>query len=304
MQSSQIPRVSIITINFRQAEVTCDLLDSLRKVSYPNLEVIIVDNGSLKDETQHFLKHYPSASVIVSEDNLGFSGGNNLGFKQATGDYILLLNNDTIVPPGFLEPMVELLEKNDSAGVVSPRIYFYEQPDVLQYAGFTRIHPLTGRNRCIGFMERDYEGEYLYTAPTASGHGACMLIRAELYEKLGGFPEYYFMYYEEIDFCERAAAVGYQSYFCGASYIHHKQSMSIGRVSPMKTYYLNRNRILFMKKVFGGQRYFIFLTFYLLVSWPVNILRHLMRREFDHIKQLVRAISWNFSSNQKATIPY
>lgn len=294
MQSNQAPLVSIITVNFRQAAVTCDLLDSLQGVSYPNFEVILVDNGSISDETDRFLQYYPQANVIVSSANLGFSGGNNLGFSRAKGKYILLLNNDTIVPPDFLDPLVELLEQKEEVGIVSPRIYFYDEPDVLQYAGFTKVNPITGRNVRIGSMQKD-KNQYLYTAPTASGHGACMLVRSDLYKKLNGLPEYYFMYYEEIDFCEQAAKIGYKSYFCGASYIHHRQSISMGRMSPMKTYYLNRNRILFMRKVFGGGRFILFMGYYLMVGLPANFLRHLSKREFAHIKQLFKALWWNLS---------
>lgn len=293
MQSST-PLVSIITVNFRQAKVTCDLLDSLTAVSYPNFEVILVDNGSIKDETSLFLTHYPEANVVVSTANLGFSGGNNLGFEHAKGKYVLLLNNDTIVPPDFLQPLVKLLEDHPKIGIVSPRIYFYDQPNVFQYAGFTKVNPLTGRNMRIGSMEKDKD-QYRYTAPTASGHGACMLVRSDLYEQLNGLPEYYFMYYEEIDFCERAAKLGFTSYFCGDSYIHHRQSISMGRMSPMKTYYLNRNRILFMRKIFGGGRFMLFMGFYLLISFPVNLFRHISKREFEHAKQLFKAVWWNLS---------
>ena len=101
------PLVSIITVNYRQAQITCDFLDSLREIQYPHYEVLLVDNGLLEDESDKFRQHHPRVRVINSADNLGFAGGNNLAIREAAGDYILLINNDTIVPPDFLNPLVE-----------------------------------------------------------------------------------------------------------------------------------------------------------------------------------------------------
>ena len=134
------PLVSIITVNYRQAQITCDFLDSLREIQYPHYEVLLVDNGLLADESDKFRQHHPHVRVINSPDNLGFAGGNNLAIREAAGDYILLINNDTIVPPDFLEPLVRVLETHSKAGMVSPKIYFYDEPRMLQYAGTEPQH--------------------------------------------------------------------------------------------------------------------------------------------------------------------
>src|SRR5690349_8200220 len=118
---NQAPRVSIITINYNQTNVTAALLESLRYVTYPDVEVIVVDNGSPDDATAVITKNYPEVTFIRSDMNLGFAGGNNLGIKAATGQYLFFLNNDTEVDPGFLEPMVGLFTSNPQAGVASSK---------------------------------------------------------------------------------------------------------------------------------------------------------------------------------------
>ena len=110
MKEETHPLVSVVTVNFRQPAITCDMLDSLTRSTYPKLEVILVDNGMEEDLQERFAGHYPELLLLKSWENLGFAGGTNLGIRRASGKYILLLNNDTVVPPGFLEPMVDLLE--------------------------------------------------------------------------------------------------------------------------------------------------------------------------------------------------
>src|SRR5688500_15867132 len=149
------PAVTIITINYNQLELTCQLLDSLRKVTYPAVEVIVVDNHSTINPTAVISKKYPEVKLIVSNENLGFAGGNNLGIQASNGDYLLFLNNDTEVDPGFLEPLVALFESNEVAGAASSKILYHNSNGTIQYAGSTRIDPFTGRSRRIGYMEKD-----------------------------------------------------------------------------------------------------------------------------------------------------
>src|SRR5690606_29489994 len=114
---SDLPLVSIITINYNQEIVTCELLQSLRNINYKNIEVIVVDNASKINPSKLISEKFPETKVIVSDVNLGFAGGNNLGIRQAKGKYILLLNNDTEVEPGFLQPLVSLMENNEMVGM-------------------------------------------------------------------------------------------------------------------------------------------------------------------------------------------
>lgn len=291
------PLVSIVTVNYRQAQMTCDLLRSLSQVTYPALEVVLVDNGYEEDHHDLFVRHLPGLVLLKSRENLGFAGGTNLGIRQASGKYILLLNNDTVVPPGFLEPLVEVLEQHPDAGMVSPKIYYYDQPDVIQYAGTTPIDPITGRGEKIGHLKKD-DGSYDHYGPTHLANGACMLVRRKVFEQVGLLSELYFMYYEEHDLCERARRASWDCYYTGKSHIHHRQSMSMGKYNPRKTYYLFRNRWLFMRRNHQPSHYWIFLVYFFSVAVSKNVLRHLLRRELDHARAIIDGLIWNFK-NQK-----
>ena len=291
-KTNKYPLVSIVTVNYRQKEVTADLLNSLNAVTYPNLEVIIVDNGSEEDLYDFFKATCQKDSkVLVSKENLGFAGGTNLGINASKGSLILFLNNDTIVPPDFLEPMVNLIQSEEKIGMVCPKIYFYDYPNVMQYAGASKIHPLTGRGQKVGYGKRD-NGSYQKSGPTNLGNGACMLLKKDLLEDVGVLSEMYFMYYEEHDLTERALAAGWKIYYSGASFIHHRQSISIGKSNPLKVYYQSRNRILFMRRF--SKSFLFFILYYLLVAMPKQLFQHLSRGEFKHAKQVLRGIVWNF----------
>lgn len=286
------PLVSVVAVNFRQPEVTCDMLDSLVACEYPNLEVIVVDNGSLSDETKRWEYHYADVVSIISTENLGFAGGTNLGINASKGELILLLNNDTIVEPDFLFRMVELLEQNPEVGIVSPKIVFAEPYNTIQYAGAFIGQPTLGRGVQIGNMEPD-EGQYNDVRMTELPHGACMLVRREVFEVAGLLPEFYFMYFEEYDFTALAAKEGYKVMFCGESKIVHRQSVSIGPGNPRKTYYLHRNRVLYYNRALSKLAFISFLLYYLFVGIPKNMLIHLINRRFDHIYAIYKALRWN-----------
>jgi len=288
------PKISIVSVNFRQTEVTCDMLASLRRASYPNMEVILVDNGVVQDSKELFLQKYASLKLIVSEENLGFAGGTNLGIRYASGDYILLLNNDTVVPPDFLEPMVDLMQQNDQIGIISPKILYYDAPNMIQYAGIPYIHTLTGRGVVNGNGVQD-QGQFDYNEETSLTNGACMLVRREVLDQVGLLSELYFMYYEELDFCERAKHHNWLCYYCGTSYIHHRQSVSIGKLNPRKTYYMFRNRLLFMRRHLQGVKFWLFLSYFLLFAFPANVLRHLLKRDFEHASGIWQGLIWHFA---------
>lgn len=294
------PKISIVSVNFRQAEVTADMLASLRQVTYPNMEVILVDNGVVNDSKELFLQKYASVKLLVSQENLGFAGGTNLGIRHATGDYILLLNNDTVVPPDFLEPMVESMQNNPAIGIISPKILYYDAPKTIQYAGIPYIKSLTGRGVVNGSGQQD-QGQYDYCEATSLTNGACMLVRREVFEQIGLLSELYFMYYEELDFCERAKDKGWACYYCGTSYIHHRQSISIGKLHPRKTYFMFRNRLLFMRRTQAGIGFWLFLGYFLFLAFPANLVRHLLKRDFAHASSVWRGLIWHFSTFKVAT---
>ncbi len=290
--SAPCPKVSIVTVNFRQAEVTCDLLDDLRACTYPNLEVVLVDNGSLGSERSRWEYHYPGVVYVRSESNLGFAGGTNLGIRHASGSLILLLNNDTYVGPDFLKALVEVLLHNPEVGMVSPKILFAHPAGTIQYAGSFIGQPVLGRGTQIGHLELDY-GQYDDTRLTDLPHGACMLVRRAVFERVGMLPEFYFMYFEELDFAIAAKRAGFETMYCGATSIRHRQSVSLGVGSPRKTYYLHRNRLVFYRRLLSGVSFYCFLLYYVLFALPVSALRFLRHRRPDHVRALGEALRWN-----------
>jgi GT2 family glycosyltransferase len=288
------PLVSIISVNYNQAQVTCAMLSSLEEVTYDNIEVIIVDNAS-EEDPEVIKKQYPGINLIKSEENLGFAGGNNLAIRAAKGKYLFFLNNDTEVMPHTIEPLVNFFEENKSAGIASPKIIFHDT-DIIQYAGATEISPWTGRNKGIGSMEKD-AGQYDACYETPLAHGAAMMVPRHVIDSVGLMPELYFLYYEELDWCEMIKRAGYTCHYIGTSMIYHKESMSVGRNSLLKTYYINRNRLLFIRRnFFGWQKWSSILTF-LLIAMPKRYLTHAFNGEWKYCAALCQGVSWNFNNN-------
>ncbi|MCB0592930.1 MAG: glycosyltransferase family 2 protein [Lewinellaceae bacterium] len=291
------PLVSIIAVNYKNAEVTCEMLDTLRQATYPALEVLLVDNGAEERQKALFERHYPGLAYMYSADNLGFAGGNNLAIPKARGKYIMLLNNDTIVPQDFVEPMVQYMEEHITVGIASPKIYYHSQPNVLQYAGSQAVSCFTGRGRNLARLKVD-DGRFNQSGPTGLAHGACMLIRREAIDQVGLLSERYFMYYEEIDFCERARSQGWDIHLVADSCIFHRESSSIGKNSPRKTYYLYRNRWLFMRLCKPGWGYYLFLLYFLLIAVPRHLSKHWMQQETGHARAILRSLAWNIRNHQ------
>jgi GT2 family glycosyltransferase len=286
------PRVSIITINFNQLHHTLALLKSLEQVTYPDVEVIVVDNASATDPTMEIKKQFPHVKVIASPTNLGFAGGNNLGIKDSTGKYLLFLNNDTEVDPGFLEPMVDMFETCPDAGAASSKIIYHNSDNIIQYAGSTCINPMTGRNQRIGFMEKDH-GQHDQLRVTELAHGCSMMVPKSVIEKVGLMPELFFLYYEEIDWCETIKRAGYKIYFVPGSKVYHKESMSVGKNSTLKTYYMTRNRLLYIRRNSSGIQKAMAMAFFMFFAMPKNLFSYLYQREIQHVKAFWRGCIWN-----------
>lgn len=291
---AKCPLVSIVTINYNQGLVTGALLHSLQKVSYPNIEVIVVDNGSKDAPLPEWTTIFKGVNVVLAGENLGFAGGNNLGRQQARGDYIFFLNNDTEVLPDTISILVDAFEKNSGVGVVSPKIKYYHDPTRIQYAGMTTIHPLTGRNRSIGYNQVDI-GQFDVGQPTAYAHGAAMMVKNDVISVVGGMPEMFFLYYEELDWCEKIRKAGYCIYYEPKAVVYHKQSATIGEESPVKTYYHSRNRILFMSRNTTRLQFFFFSIFFCTFTMPRYILSNLFKGNLSHIKAFIQGVWWNLS---------
>jgi GT2 family glycosyltransferase len=290
----EYPLVSIITVNYNQTEVTRELLQSLQQITYPAFEIIVVDNGSRDDSVLALKEEFREITVIQTGKNLGFAGGNNVGIRRGKGEYFLLINNDVIATQTFLEPLVDALIDNEDGGLASPRILYYGKDELIQYAGAVRINSLTGRGRKIGHLQHD-RGQYNSVTTTALGHGACLLISNKVLKSVGLLPEVYFLYYEEHDFAEQAKAKGFGIYYVGTSKVYHKESVSIGKANPLKTFYQTRNRILYLKRNSSPLMLAVFLLFFFVIAVPKRTVKYLLKKDFENLRAYFTGISAHFS---------
>ena len=287
------PVVSIITVSYNHIDITCNMLESLFKVTYPNLEIIVIDNGSQDGNPDTIKERFPVVTLIETGENLGFAGANNLGICMSKGKYILLLNNDTIVTPDFLEPLVDKMESDPTIGAVSPKIRFFFKPEIIQFAGLTNINPYTVRSKGYGYGEKD-NGQFDEDQLSAYAHGAAMMVSREVVEKVGLMSVAFFLYYEELDWGFRIRQAGYTIYYVHNSLIYHMESISTGAQSPFKIYYMNRSRILYMRRNVRGPKSIIPILFLLFITIPKNLFFYLIKGRFDLFMAYSRAVGWQF----------
>ncbi len=296
------PMVSIITLNWNGTNDTIAFLESTRKLSYRNYEILVCDMNSDVDPADKINSlQFPNTKVLSCDANLGFAAGNNWGMRQAKGDYFFIVNNDTEITPELIDLLLEPFAKDPSIAVVCPKIRFYESRDTIQYAGFTKMNPVTGRTYCIGDKEKDH-GQFDKPGYTYGAHGCAMMVKRTITETVGMFPEKFFLYYEEWDWSSRMLKAGYTIYFQPKAVIYHKESMSVGKNSTLKTYYLSRNRILFMRRNSNWPQFLMFATFFTVAAFPKAVLSYSIKRQFPFLKAYIRGIIWNFKNSRYSTV--
>ena len=283
-------KLSIITINYNGLKDTCELLETL-PLEDNSLEVIVVDNASKENEASIIEQRYPMVKVIRSPQNLGFAGGNNLGIKAAHGRYLFFLNNDTVLrhQTSDIRPLIDRLESSDKIGAVCPKIRFSWEHHPIQYAGYTPLSPITMRNHAIGFGEDDH-GQYDTPHPTPYAHGAAMMVKREVIDKAGFMPECYFLYYEELDWSMMIRRAGYDIWYEPACTIYHKESQTTGQASALRTYYVTRNRLLFVRRNNRSHTRYVTYLYLIIVVAGKDLLKHLLQRRTDLAKATIRGI--------------
>ena len=282
--------LSIITINYNGLKDTCELMETL-PLEDESIEVIVVDNASKEDEASIIEQRYPQITVIRSKENLGFAGGNNLGIQASHGKYLFFINNDTLLSPqtSDISHLINRLESSPKIGAVSPKIRFAWGNNPIQYASYTPLSRITIRNRAVGFGESDHS-QYDTSHLTSYAHGAAMMVKREVIEKVGMMPECYFLYYEELDWSMMIRRAGYDIWYEPACTIYHKESQATGRNSPLRTYYITRNRLLFVKRNnTNAIRYLSYLYLIGIVAVK-DILKSLLQCRFDLAQATVKGI--------------
>ena len=288
--------VSIITINFNGLNDTCALIETIP--FHDNLEVIVVDNASnnQKAETDTISQKYPHVTVIKSEQNLGFAGGNNLGIKVAQGKYLFFINNDTIFKEFNVQALIDRLESSPEIAIVCPKIRFAWGTHPIQFTGYTPLSKITVRNQAIGFGEED-NGQYDTAHPTPYAHGAAMLIKREAIDKVGLMPDCFFLYYEELDWSMMFTRAGFEIWYDPTCTVYHKESQATGQKSPLRTYYIVRNRLLLVKRNWCGITKYLSYAYLLGVVGVRDILKYALSGKWELLKATTNGLR-DFYNNQ------
>jgi len=307
MPTQEAYLISIITINYNGLKDTCELLDTL-PLDDASIEVIVVDNASREDEASVIEQRYPQVKVLRSKENLGFAGGNNLGIEAARGKYLYFINNDTLLHlpdelvrkshfgmPAAFRYLVQRFESNPKIGIVCPKIRFTWGQNLIQYAGFTPLSRITLRNHAIGYNESDF-GQYDVPHPTPYAHGAAMMVSRAAIEKAGPMPTCFFLYYEELDWSMMIRRAGFDIWYEPASVIYHKESQTTGQASPLRTYYITRNRLLLVRRNSSLPWRYLSYLYLIFVAGSKNIFKSLLDRRPDLAKATLKGI-WHFIKN-------
>jgi GT2 family glycosyltransferase len=279
--------VSIVTVNYRQPEATVAFLESLNNQSFRSYEVILVDNDPLTDYASAFAAVCPSLKLIINKDNIGFAAANNQGMSLAEGSFFFLLNNDTEVTDGFFEKCLAAFD-DPQVGAISPLICYYKSGEQIQYAGFTPID-WRGRNKLIGQHQIDC-GQFSQEKDTPYAHGAAMILRRDVWEKTGGMSEDFFLYYEELAWSEKIRAAGYRIRVVPQARIYHKASLSTGQDSPLKLYYLTRNRLVFMHKFSNNKLRVLFFLYFFGFVFPLRTFSLWRSGRKKHLNAFIQAV--------------
>ena len=279
--------LSFITVNYNGLKDTCALIESIP--FNDKMEAIVVDNASIDDEASVLQKKYPQIKVIRSDKNLGFAGGNNIGIQAAQGKYLFLINNDTVFKDFNVDALIERMESSPSIGAICPKIKFSWDNNPIQFAGYTPLSQITVRNSSIGFGEED-KGQYNSPHPTPYAHGAAMMLKREVIDKVGLMPECYFLYYEELDWSMMITRASYEIWYEPACTIYHKESQSTGQNSPLRTYYITRNRLLLVKRNWKGITKYISYCYLICIVAFRNIIKYAIYRQWSLLTSILRGI--------------
>jgi len=289
-----MPRVAVVVLNWNGLVDTLACLESLVRLDYPAYDVVVVDNGSTDGSATAIRERFPEVAVIENGENLGFTGGNNVGLRHALdqgADYALLLNNDTEVAHDFLRVLVDAAEVEPSIGMVGPTIYYHEQPDVIWSAGGT-IDWRRGETHMVGLNEPE-RGQF-GQSPRAVDFitGCALLVKRSALQRAGLLDDRFFAYYEEAEWCVRTRRAGFRILHVPLARMWHKISPSVQADSPLVHYYMTRNRLLFLRATGAGWSAWLHTLFaqYLRtwVSWSV---RPRWRYKREQRRAMVQAIA-------------
>jgi GT2 family glycosyltransferase len=245
------PTVAVVILNWNGAAYLRDFLPFVLASTWPNLEIVVGDNGSSDRSLQFLRENYPSVRIIENNANYGFTGGYNRVLAQVEADYYILLNSDVEVPAGWIEPVISLMESDTQIAAVAPKIKSYQKKTYFEHAGaaggyIDKLGYPFCRGRIFYEIEED-KGQYEQPAEIFWASGAAMFVRKKCWDLAGGFDETFFAHMEEIDLCWRLKNMGYKVMYCPQSQVYHVGGGTLNAENPFKTYLNFRNNLLLLK---------------------------------------------------------
>jgi len=290
--------VSIVILNYNGKNYTIKLLDSIRANVNEDVEVIVVDNGSSDGSIRAIKEQHPWVNLISLQKNFGFSKANNIGVRVARGSYVLVLNNDTLIEKGAIESLLKFMEENPDVGIVQPILIDYKNHDVIGNAG--EFIDIFGHQVSRGAGLKN-NGQYS-TSPIFYAIGAAMFMKRNLFLKLGGFDEDYFMWFEDLDLCWRAWLNGYKVALCPSAIVYHYGSATnpYAFTSFLKAYHHTKNHILTLLKNCSAI-HILSVTPILFIEYSLLFIEYVFKCKLDNVKGIIQGFLWNLL-NLKSTI--
>lgn len=283
------PLVSLVIPSYNGKDLAVGLIESVKKVTYKNFEIILVDNGSVDGTYEHVKKYYPYVKAVKIEKNRGFAGGMNFGIKHSKGDYIVVMNNDMTVRPNWLTELVKVGESDKTIGIAGSA---YTEKNI----GFVRLGYKESGKIILNFKPVDVHKEKLDELPNViEVDNTFGLTRKEVLNKIGLFDEKYFIYWEEVDLCYRARKAGYQVVATPRATVYHAGSQTMKKFSYLKTLHYNKNKIRFILKNLSFTRKVVNLPL-ILVQYLIKSLFYLVKGNLPHSLAMLQAIFWNIKN--------
>lgn len=292
-----MPLVSIIIVNWNSRDDLRECLESFyKKVKYPSFEIILVDNASKDDSVSFVKKNFPKIIIVLSDKNLGFAGGNNLGFEKSSGKYVLFLNNDTICAEDFLTPLVRFMEKRQDVGMIQPKILFHRPGTELHH----KINSMGSFLLKSGFLyhqdfgKTDKNLKKPYEIFTA--YGACFLARKKIIDELGLFDKTYFAYFEETDLSHRVWLNGWKIMILPGISIYHKGAKTARKLpTAFIQYHSFKNRLFTYLKNFDNINLIKIFIPHLIICEITSVI-YILFLKSDYSWAIQKAIFWNITN--------
>jgi GT2 family glycosyltransferase len=304
-EARKTPKVAIIVLNWNGRIDTAACLDSLKALSYPAFEVVLVDNGSVDGSQEYFRERYSWVTLLETGQNLGFTGGNNVGISYALrsgADYVLLLNNDTVVDAAFLDRLVAAGQARPDVGILNPKIYYFDPPDMIWYAG-GELSLYRGLSRHYGYRQTD-RGQFDDPREVSFITGCAFFIKREVIDRIGLLDEYFFCYSEDADWSLRALKAGYKGLYVPSARIWHKVGAATRPSGNEFSIRMGTRNVMYLVYKHAGTVQFALFLIRFSTGWILrNALGCVLSGDFKGVSALARGVREFMASRSEGPAP-